>query len=253
MLLHFVGVVRPDDLEAAGDRVIAFAGPEFILPAEALLFDRRAFGLGADIDLRIRRAVGLAEGVAAGDQRDGLLVVHRHALERFANVARRGERVRLAVRPFRIDVDQAHLHRAERILQLAIAEIAIIRQPLAFRAPIDEIVGLPAVRAPAGEAERLEAHRFESHVAGEDHEVGPGDLAAVFLLDRPQQAPRLVEARVVGPAVERREALLAVAGAAAPVVDAIGAGAVPRHADEQRPVMAEVRRPPVLRSRSSGP
>jgi hypothetical protein len=29
-------------------------------------------------------AVGLAEGVAAGDERDGLLVVHRHA----ANVSR---------------------------------------------------------------------------------------------------------------------------------------------------------------------
>ena len=237
----------PDDLEAAGDRVIAFAGAEFVLPAEALIFDRRAFGFGADIDLRVRRAVGLAEGVAAGDQRDGFLVVHRHALERFADVPRRGDRIRLAVRPFRIDVDQAHLHRAERILQLAIAEIALVRQPFAFRAPVDGIVGLPAVRPSAAKAERLEAHRFERDVAGEDQEVGPRDLAAVFLLDRPQQPPRLVEARVVRPAVERRKALLAVSGAAAPVVDAIGARAVPRHPDEQRPVMAEVRRPPLLR------
>ena len=63
----------------------------------------------------------LAERVAAGDQRDRLLVVHRHALERLADIPRRGERVRLAVRPFRIDVDQTHLHGGERILKFAVA------------------------------------------------------------------------------------------------------------------------------------
>jgi hypothetical protein len=36
-------------------------------------------------------AVGLAEGVAAGDERDGLFVVHRHAAEGLADVARGGE------------------------------------------------------------------------------------------------------------------------------------------------------------------
>ena len=42
------------------------------------------------------------------------------------------------------------------------------------------------------------------------------------------------------------------AGAAATVADAVRAGAVPRHANEQRPVVAEVRRPPVLRIRHQG-
>ena len=50
-----------------------------------------------------------------------------------------------------------------------------------------------------------------------------------------------------GQRVEGREALLAAAGAAAPVGDAVGAGAVPRHADEEPAVVAEVRRPPILR------
>ena len=81
----------------------------------------------------------------------------------------------------------------------------------------------------------------------EDHQVGPGNLPAVLLLDRPQQATRLVEAHVVRPAVERREALLASAAAAAAVTRAVGARAVPGHADEQRSVVTEVRRPPVLR------
>ena len=163
----------PNDLDTAGDRVIAFAGAEFILPAEALLLDGRAFGFGAYVDLRIGGTVSLAEGMAASDQRDRFFVIHRHALERFANIPRRRDRIRLAVRPFRIDVDEAHLHRAKGMLQLAIAEIALVRQPLAFRAPVDRIVRLPAVFASSAEAKRLEAHRFESHVACQNQEISP--------------------------------------------------------------------------------
>jgi hypothetical protein len=59
--------------------------------------------------------VGLAEGVAAGDERDGLLVVHRHAGEGLADVARRGERIGVAVGALGVDVDQAHLHGGERV------------------------------------------------------------------------------------------------------------------------------------------
>ena len=88
-----------------------------------------------------------------------------------------------------------------------------------------------------------------AHVAGQDQQVGPGDLLAVLLLDRPEQPARLVEVRVVRPAIQRSEALLAFAAAAAPVGDAVGAGGVPRHADEEPPVVAVIRRPPVLRLR----
>ena len=163
----------PDDLYAAGDRVIAFAGAEFILPPEALLFDGRAFGFGADIDLGVGGAVRLAEGMAARDQRDGFLVVHRHALERFTDVPGRGDRIRLAVRPFRIDVDETHLHCAKGMFELAIAKIALVSQPLALWTPVDGIVGLPAVRASAAETEGLEAHRFEGDVAGENQKIRP--------------------------------------------------------------------------------
>ena len=242
----------PDDFEAAGDRVGALARAECVLPAEALMLDVRAFGRRTRHMRRIAGAVGLAEGVTAGNQRDGLLVVHRHALERLADVLGGGERIRLAVRPFRIDVDQTHLHRAERIFELAVAAVALVREPLAFGAPVDVLVGLPDIRAAAAETERLEAHRFEGDVARENHKVGPGDFPAVFLLDRPQQPARLVEARVVRPAVERREALLAVSGAAAAVTDAVRAGAVPRHPNEQTAVVAKVGRPPILRVRHQG-
>src|SRR5207244_1258009 len=102
-------------LEPAGNRVGALAGAEAADPAEALVLDRAALGLQPD-QIRVARAVALAERVAADDERDRLLVVHGHATERLANVPRRGHRVRVGARPFRIHVDQAHLHGAERII-----------------------------------------------------------------------------------------------------------------------------------------
>ena len=190
--------LRPGDFRAAGDGVGAEAGAVLALPAEALILDGAAFRLRAD-QRRIAGAVGLAEGVAAGNQRDGLLVVHRHAEERLADVLGRRDRVRIAVRPFRIDVDQAHLHRAERLRKLAFAAVAFVAEPRALGTPV-ELFRLPDVGAAAGETERLEAHRLERDVAGENHQVGPGDFPAVLLLDRPQQPARLVEVGVVRPA-----------------------------------------------------
>ena len=247
MVAPFGRRLRPDDFRTAGDRVRAVARLVTALPAEALILDRAALRRRAD-ERRIARAMGLAEGVAAGDQRDGFLVVHRHAHEGFADVLRRRDRVRLAVRPLGIDVNQAHLHGAERMLELALAAVALVAEPGSLGTPV-KLLRLPHVLASAGEAEGLEAHQFKGDVACENHEIGPGNLLPVFLLDRPQQATRLVEIGVVRPAVEGREALLSRAGAAAPVGDAIGARAVPRHADEQAAVMAEVSRPPVLRIR----
>jgi hypothetical protein len=154
----------------------------------------------------------------------------------------------IAVRALRVHVDEAHLHRAQRPLQLAVAGVALVSEPRVLRAPVD-LLRLPDVLAAEAEAERLEAHRLERDVAGEDEQVGPRELAAVLLLDRPEQAARLVEARVVGPAVQRREPLRALPAAAAPVGDAVGAGGVPAHADEEAAVVAEVGGPPVLRAR----
>ena len=77
--------LRPGHFRAAGDGVGADTRSVLALPAEALILDRGAFRLGAD-QRRIAGAVGLAEGVTAGDQRHGLFVVHRHAEEGFADV-----------------------------------------------------------------------------------------------------------------------------------------------------------------------
>ena len=223
------------------------SGAVAALPAQALLLEGGALGFGAEVAVRVGRAVGLAERVPARDQRDGLLVVHPHAPERLADVPGRGERVRDGVRALRVDVDEAHLVGGQRAIQLPDAAVALVAEPGALGTPVDVLVGLPDVRPAAGEAEGRETHRLQGAVAREDHQVGPGDRAAVLLLHRPEQPARLVEVAIVRPAVQRRETLHAGAGAAAAVVDAVRPGAVPHHPDHERPVVAEVGRPPVLR------
>src|SRR5436189_102782 len=111
------------------------------------------------------------------------------------------------------------------------------------------MIGLPHIGTACGEAEGSETHGLQGDVAGQDHEVGPGNGATVLLFDGPEQTPRLLEVRVIRPTVEGSEALLAATAPATTVACAIGAGAVPRHANEERAVMAEVRGPPVLRIR----
>src|SRR5512132_3012693 len=54
----------PGDLQAAGDRVTAFAGAEAALPAQSLLLDTGRFGLRPHMGCGAG-TVGLTEGVAA--------------------------------------------------------------------------------------------------------------------------------------------------------------------------------------------
>ena len=228
--------------------MVAHAALMPALPAEPLLRDVRALGLGAD-QARVARAVAFAEGVAARGERDGLLVVHGHAREGHADVARRLERVGIAVGSFGVHVYEAHLDRGQRILErLALddAGLGALADPVLLGAPIDVALGLVDVLAAAAEAEDRPAHRLDRDIAGQDQQVGPAQVAAIFLLDRPEETPRLVEVGVVGPGVERGEALIARIGAAAPVARAVGARGVPGHADEEGAVMTIVRWPPGL-------
>ena len=87
--------------------------------------------------------MGLAEGVAAGDERHRLLVVHRHAGEGLADVPRRSDRIGIAVRTFRVDVNQTHLHGSERIFEFPVAGVALVIQPFVLRAPVDVFFRLP--------------------------------------------------------------------------------------------------------------
>ena len=240
---------RPRALEARGDGVGPVAGAEGVPPTQSLLLQRGGLGFAADVGGRVSGAVGLAEAVAARDEGDGLFIVHGHAPEGLADVASRGQGVGIAVGSLGVHVDESHLHRAERVVELAVAPVALVAQPGGFRSPVGRLLGLPVVLSPTGEAEGLQPHRLECAVPREDHQVGPGDSLPVLLLHRPQQAARLVQVDVVGPAVEGGEALRPGPRAAAAVADAVGARAVPGHPDEEGTVVAVVRRPPLLRCR----
>src|SRR5262249_44086208 len=159
--------------QAAGDRVDAFAGTKSTPPAEPLVLEAGTLGLGAAVLSRVGSTVGLAKGVAAGNQRHGLLVIHGHAAERFPNVPGGRERIGFAVRPLRIDVDQAHLNGAERTFEHPVAGVALVAKPLTLGPPVDVRFRLPDVLTPTCETERLESHRLQSTVAGEDHQIGP--------------------------------------------------------------------------------
>src|SRR3984893_3797018 len=231
-----------------GAGATGLAGGEGTLPAKTLLLDRGGFGLGPD-QVVVACTVRLAKAVAADDQRGRLLVVHRHAAERLANVNGRGQGIGLALWAFRIHIDQAHRRRAERLREIAFAGITLVgAQPLVLFAE-EDLLGLPDIRATEAEAEGLEPHRLQRAVTGEHQQVGPRDLAAVLLLHRPQQPARLVQVCVVGPAVERCETLGALAAATSAVENAVGARRMPAHPDEQAAVVAVVGGPPVLRLR----
>ena len=222
------------------------AAAEIAVPAQALRLDGGTLGFGALVRLG-RGAMGLAEGVAAGDQGDDFLVVHGHVVEGGADVLGRSQIVAAGVGAFRVHIDQAHVGGGEVLVELALAMEALVgREPARLGTEVHVQVRLPHVFAAAGKAEGAESHALQRHIAGQDEEVGPGDLLAVLLLDRPEQAARLVDVDVVGPGIQRCKALLAAAAAAPAVQGAVGAGGMPGHAHHLRAVVSEVGRPPVL-------
>ena len=159
-------VVGPGAVQAARDRIVALAAPVTVRPAEALLLYAGSLRRGTDSAVR-GGAMRLPERVSAGDERNRLLVVHRHALERLADVLGCSHGVRVAVRPLRIHVDQAHVVGAKGSLEFSVVAVALVAKPRLLSPPVS-VVSLPDIRAPEGEAERLESHRLQGAIAGED-------------------------------------------------------------------------------------
>ena len=211
---------------------------------------RRAFRFRAD-QRRIAGAVGLAEAVAAGDQRDGLLVVHRHAAEGLADVLGRRQRIRVAVRTFRVHVDEAHLHGAERRLELALAAVALVAEPGAFGSPVSPSGSQTSARPPP-KPKVLKPIDSSATLPARIMRSAQEILRPYFCLIGHSRRRALSRFALSGQLLSGAKRCWPRAGAAAAVGDAVGARAVPGHADEERPVVAEVRRPPVLRIRHQG-
>ena len=254
---------RPAAFDAVGHRILGIALAARIVPAQAHRLHRGNFRACANL-VRRGHAVALAEGVAAGDQCHGLLIVHRHAREGDANVAGGRHGIAIAIRAFGIDVDQRLMGGGEGVFQVII-RVAIFAAPALvardhagiilvvrlgrlgipdFRAPIGGVVGFPRIEATAAEAIGRQTHDLERDIARQRDQIGPGQRAAIFLLDRLQQAAGFVRIAIIPPAADRGEALHRRARAAAPIGNAIGARRVPGHADHLRTIIAIVGRPP---------
>ncbi len=156
----------PNDFQSATDRVTTMTFAKFILPSQALIFNVGTFRVVAHILSGNAGAVRFSEGMSAGNERNCFLVIHRHAGKSLSDIPCRSNRIRLSIRPFRIHIDQTHLHGRERILKITVAAVALVRQPRALRSPENVLFGLPDVLAPAAKTECLETHRFKRDVTG---------------------------------------------------------------------------------------
>ena len=146
---------------------------EGVGPAHALLLNACGCGLATDILVGVCGAVVLPEGVTTSDKRNSFFVVHSHATKRLADVAGGCDGVGVTVRTFGVHVDQAHLHGGKWVFQVTVAGVSLIAKPFRFITPVDILQRLPSISTAPSKTKRLEAHGFQSHVAGKDHEVGP--------------------------------------------------------------------------------
>lgn len=190
------GSTRPDNLKTTGVSVISVTSAKGVLPSKALLLERSGVGLGADIIARLG-TVGLAKGVATSNQSNGFLIVHAHAAKGLADIQSRRLGVRGAVGSTGVNVDETHADGSKRALEprrtcgevrAAVVSdnvVAIGGEHVLLGTPVDALVGLVGVLTAEAKAVRGEAHVLHGSVAGEDEQIGPGESAAVLLLDGP--------------------------------------------------------------------
>ena len=153
--------------------------------------------------------------------------------------------------PLGVHVDQAHLVGAEGVLELPSGPaVPLVLEPLLLDSPVHVGLGSEGVHPSASEPQRLDAlevvahHALDRDVSGEYDEVGPGELRAVLLLDRPQDhVAGLVKIGIVRPRVQGREPDVSGVPAAPTVEDTIGTGGVPSESDHEGRVGPVVSRP----------
>ena len=109
----------PGTLDTTGDGVAAFARAIAAEPAKTHIFDIRTFWFGTN-QRRITSAMSLAKGMATSHQRHGFFVIHRHPGKCFTHIMRTGQWIWIAIRAFRVHIDQAHLHSRQRMLQITL-------------------------------------------------------------------------------------------------------------------------------------
>ena len=151
-------------------------------------------------------AMRFTERMTTGDERDDFLVVHPHIAESGTDGRSGRSRITAVIRTFRVHVNQPHFRCAQRRF-CQFFRMAVFK-PGSFVTPVHVQIRFPDVFATGTKTKGAEARIFQRDVTRQDVEICPGNFLTIFLLHRPQQAARFIEADVIRPGVERREALL---------------------------------------------
>ena len=118
----------PRALKATGYRIFGMAFTAFVFPTQTLFLNAGGTWLRTDTGTGLVRAMHFAEGVTTGHQRHGFLIAHGHSSKSDSNISSRPDWIRLAHRPFWIDINQTHVGGAEGPLQLTALILAITRK-----------------------------------------------------------------------------------------------------------------------------
>mmetsp|Transcript_4134 Transcript_4134/g.10378 ORF Transcript_4134/g.10378 Transcript_4134/m.10378 type:complete len:546 (+) Transcript_4134:571-2208(+) len=208
----------------------------------------KAAGVSPIVARRVQaRAMVLTKRMAAADEGHRLAEIQTHAAEAGLDVERATVDIGLAHRSLRVDVDEAESRLAQRRLARAVDRARRDGLLVVGASERDASHAVDVVDATAAEAQRLAAHELDRSGAGQDDEIAPGQGGVVLVLDGLQEREGLVEVAVVHPGELGGEADTAAVAAAAAVTRAVGAGAVPREADHEGPVVPEVGGPEGLR------
>ena len=110
--------------------------------------------------------------------------------------------------------------------------MTFVCEPLRFFAPEHVVFRFPDVCAAPSKPKGFEPHRFQGDGSRENDQIGPRDAVAVFAFDRPEQTSGFIQVGVIGPAVQWCKALIAMAGTATAIPNAVSACAVPGQTDK---------------------
>ena len=183
-IVPFCRIGCPRTFDTTGDGVTPFAFAMCAYPAKAHLFNRSTFWLNPD-QISITCTMRFTECMTTCGQGDSFFVIHRHSGKCFTNIAGTCQRIGIAIRPFRIHIDQSHLHGRQRMRQIAITRITAIRQPVCFKTPVNIFFRCPYVWTTATVTKGFAAHRLDSDITCQNQKIGPANLLAIFLFDRP--------------------------------------------------------------------
>ena len=216
-----------------------------IFPAQAHLLNCRTFWFRSN-KTSVACTMCLAESVTSSSECHSLFIIHSHTSKCFSNIFCACYRIWIAIWPFGIYIDQAHLNCSQWIFQLALSRISFVTEPFRFFTPINIFFRGPDIWTSTTEPKSLTSHRLNGDITSQDQQISPTDLRPVLLLNWPQESARFIQIPIVWPAIERGKTLSTSTPTSSTITYPISTSGMPSHTNEERTIMSIVCRPPVL-------